>query len=357
MQSVTDLPSYAETTTPYQRWQESEGIPKYDGAHIEDLNTVKLVPWKRRGVSGAFVNLGGQEMNDGYVLEIPPKGKTNTEHHMFEEMIFVLSGRGATSITFPDGKKHIFEWEKGSLFAIPLNATHEHYNNDGTRPARFFAVTDAPLVLNLFHDVDFLFQTPFQFKERFDFDQDTWKGTGKFVAKRTWDTNFVPDVMKLKLYNMPERGAGGVNIGLEFANNTMGAHISEFPVGTYKKAHRHGFGAYVIILSGTGYSLMWNEGDKTKGRYNWRAGTTFSPPDMWWHQHFNTGTEPVKYLALRWGSRKHIMGAGFRSGSEDEGNQIEYEDEDPEIAKMFQRELTKNGAVNKMQPIKYAPRM
>ena len=32
----------------------------------------------------------------------------------------------------------------------------------------------------------------------------------------------------------------------------MTSHISQFPVGTYKKAHAHGPGAHVIILVAKG---------------------------------------------------------------------------------------------------------
>ena len=95
---------------------------------------------------------------------------------------------------------------------------------------------------------------------------------------------------------------------------------------------------------------MWEEG-KGRTRYNWQPGTIFSPPDRWFHQHFNTGTEPVRYLALRWGSRKHIMGEGFRHGSEEPDAQIEYEDEDPEIRKLFGSELVKHGAVSRMSEV------
>ena len=37
------------------------------------------------------------------------------------------------------------------------------------------------------------------------------------------------------LYEWKERGAGGRNVNFELAGNVMGSHISEFPVGRYKK--------------------------------------------------------------------------------------------------------------------------
>ena len=111
-------------------------------------------------------------------------------------------------------------------------------------------------------------------------------------------TNFVPDAVNLPLITAKERGAGGGHIRFNFAKSSLNSHISQFPIGTYKKAHAHGPGAHVIILSGEGYSLMWPEGD-TPRHYKWEVGTMIVPPNMWLHQHFNTGKTPARYLAFK----------------------------------------------------------
>jgi gentisate 1,2-dioxygenase len=129
----------------------------------------------------------------------------------------------------------------------------------------------------------------------------------------------------------------------------MEAHVSEFPVGTYKKAHRHSGGAHIIILSGQGYSLMWKQGGSPI-RTDWKTGSLFSPPEAWFHQHFNTGKEPTRYLALKavaeLESRKfkgimkqYQIHKSVKLG----GDQIEYEDEDPEIRRLYKEELAKTG--------------
>ena len=142
---------------------------------------------------------------------------------------------------------------------------------------------------------------------------------------------------------------------LELANGSMAAHISEFPVGTYKKAHRHGPGFNVIIIKGKGFSLFWREGEPIK-RYDWQDGSVFTPPAMMWHQHFNTGAEGARYLPPRLGGIKYSLGEGFGDITKVDkdvkagGNQIEYYDEDSTIRKMFEEELAKSGTYSRMNP-------
>lgn len=337
----------------YEKWVEQEGLPVYKGYYIKDLKALPLKPWARKGGLGAIINLeGAEEADDGYVCEIPPGASLKPQRHLYEEMIFILSGRGATTIWQGGEKKQTFEWQEGSLFAPPLNTWHQHFNGSGDKPARYIGVTNRPLILNLFHNLDFIFKNDFIFLDRYSGDEGYFSGKGKSLPGRMWESNFIPDVYSFLLQEWKERGAGGKNILFELSENIMGAHISEFPVGTYKKAHRHGAGAHVIILKGTGYSLMWREGEERQ-RIDWQPGSMFVPPEMWFHQHFNTGKEPARYLALRAGGRKYRVGKqwGVDESVKAGGAQIEYEDEDPGIRELFEKELAKEGVTLKMSPV------
>ena len=45
---------------------------------------------------------------------------------------------------------------------------HQHFNGSGQAPARFVSVTNAPPVINLYEDVEFVFNTKHDFKNRFN---------------------------------------------------------------------------------------------------------------------------------------------------------------------------------------------
>lgn len=329
----------------YERWQRAEGIRSYRGSYLRDLYGVELDPWPRFGQRGAFVNLAEQEKDDGYLLEIEPGGATKVQRHMYEAMVFVLSGRGATSVWQPGGAKQTFEWGPGSLFAPPLNTCYQHFNVGGSEPVRLFAVTSAPLMINIFHNQRFIFDNDFVFDDRFSpaGGANFFDGSGRHLRPRVWKTGFVPDVRAFDLQSWDARGAGSTNILLALSSNSMAAHISEFPVGTYKKAHRHDAGAHVVIVGGTGYSLLWYEGGERE-RVDWKDGDVISPKAMEYHQHFNTGPSPARYLALRWNSpefRQH--GSWHRAHSETGGQQIESENEDPLIFEEFAKACAENG--------------
>jgi hypothetical protein len=87
----------------------------------------------------------------------------------------------------------------------------------------------------------------------------------------------------------------------------------------------------------------------------WGRGSIYSPPSEWFHQHFNTGREPARHLAIRGGNlfSLSILGgnaeeqANMISTSEG-GSLLEYEDEDPEVPRRYQEALKANGVQNQM---------
>lgn len=338
--------------SPYSEWADKEGVPIIGGLMVQNIRgDLPMKMWPRKGVKGAFVRLlGGEGSMDAYIIEIPPTGQTLPERYMFEEEVVVLSGRGATSVWVEGGKKQTFEWQEGSIFSPPLNSWRQHFNGTPDQPVRLLVVSNAPVVFNLFRSTHFIFNCDHVFKDRFNSEEDYFSGKGEALPNIIWRSNFVPDIMDFALQGYSWRGAGGSGIMFEMANNTIQSHIAQFPVGTYKKAHRHGPGAHILILSGKGYSLMWKEGEP-KEKLDWQPGSLFAPPDMWFHQHFNSGAEPARYFAIHYGYWRILTeDLGPESMHTELGNEIAYEGEDDDVLDIFRSELAKSGTQPKPLP-------
>ena len=125
--------------------------------------------------------------------------------------------------------------------------------------------------------------------------------------------------------------------------------MSVFPVGTYKMAHRHGPGTVIVIPDGDGYSILWQEGQE-KRVVPWHEGSLFVPPNQWFHQHFNVGAVPARYLAI---SRPRPV---FDTDESLDERQIPYPDEDPFIRQKFEDELAKRDVQSRMPEEAYRDR-
>ncbi|MBT3792959.1 MAG: cupin domain-containing protein [Rhodospirillales bacterium] len=341
--------SYKKPPQYFFEWQKDEGIPIHETFYMEDLGKAELAPWDRFGGNGCFVNLTDSFLMGSFVLEIPPGKSLKKIHHMFEGTVYVVSGRGETVIEQKGCDPQTIEWQERSLFAPPLNTTYQHRNLDPDQPARLLVVNNAPLVLSLYHDEDFVFGNDHAFTKRYKGEETFFDGVPEYLGSRLSRVNYIQDLSEYELYNWELRGKGARTAFMSVSDNTIAAHVSSFEVGTYKKAHRHGAGAHVVMLDGEGYSLLWKDGEPRK-RVEWHAGTMFAPPEWAWHQHFNTGDKPARYLAIRNNNPEHPvrMGLpGFRhivDGKTQFGEtQIEFDQEDPVIYAEYAAELAKKG--------------
>lgn len=208
---------------------------------------------------------------------------------------------------------------------------------------------------------DFTFE-PYSNRTFFEQGSAATLGEGERENVRLVEGGLVLDINTLQLYTSTARGLANRSVEMVLSNNTMQTHLSQFDVGTYKRAHRHGPGSHVLSLEGVAYTLFWTAQAKYSDgrqhiRTDWKDGTLFVPPDRRCHQHFNTGGEPAKYMAtdsvaqkfwskaIGGGRRTHRLNTiSYRFG----GNRVDYPDEDPALRSMFEEELKKNGVSSKM---------
>jgi len=351
----------------YTKFQEREGIPVYTG-FTADVYQVELKPWKRQGpgILGAYIDLDGAgSLVNAFCLEIPPGGETKATRHLFEEQLLILRGTGETHIWQSDpAKKIVVPWREGTVFSPPLNTWYQHFNK-GPDSARMVAVTDLPLKIDIFRSADFIFGTNFDFTDRYSgqtdyFDPENSDDYRPMAGSHSLSiVNLVRDAWTWRLFHAGQ-GYGDIDRHFVLSDNTMTGHIEQFPVGTYERAHRHGPSSTIVLLSGTGYSLMWpttlgltpwedGNSDQIK-RVDWKKGIMVIPPIQWFHQHFNNGDQPARFIKLGSspGNELYPMTTQVLEGGE--RYTILFRMEDSYVRGLFEKELAKKGDEIQMPP-------
>ena len=74
----------------------------------------------------------GLRMFEVYLQELPPGGRSGKHSHVGEELHFIIEGSGYDEI---EGTR--WDWEANDVVAVPVLSTHQSFNSDPDRPARF----------------------------------------------------------------------------------------------------------------------------------------------------------------------------------------------------------------------------
>jgi hypothetical protein len=294
---------------------------------------------------------------------------------MYEEQFLVVEGRGSTEVWQEGGKKSVFEWQTGSMFAIPMNAYHRIVNASGS-PALLLAGTSAPNVMNLMDNDELIFNCPFVFRDRFDGREDYFKALDgvtrdpvRGLAMRR--SNVIPDVINCDLPLDNRRSPGSRRLQLQMAGNRFHVWLAQHETGRYSKAHAHGSAAVLLCLNGSGYSYCWPQAIGTRpfseGKRDKVVRVDYEPVGMvsaapgggdWFHQHFGINNEPLRLSAWFGPNNARGHGAGIPGTSvkdagaidiRDGGSAIPYDDEDPFLRQEYEATLRSVGAETRME--------
>src|SRR5262245_24181687 len=240
--------------------------------------------------------------------------RTFGHRHTDEVIIYFLKGHGHSII---DGVR--YDWGPGDLLSVPMFSWHRHIN-DGDEPVLRIASTTGPLSLALGQAV---------------YEDERYPAFWIYAAEGE-DARETPipggsgDVDKAKVANTryEEVDAEGGAVAIEeaqlrpnskgqakqkelvfeatamgsvayvvdprigFDSKALGVVMAEIPPGKRSGAHRHLYDEIDLIVGGRGKIIVADE------EYNFDTLDVISIPVFQWHQYFNTGTEPLRVLAI-----------------------------------------------------------
>ena len=374
--------AFKRPSMPYDRFMEAEGVPCHRGIGCKTVLELPMAPWKRLGGRGTYVQLYGTEGLWGmYVVEVPAGGALEIERHLYEKNVLVIEGRGSTEV-WQEGqaKKQTFEWQKGSLFSVPLNAFHRFVNATNS-PAILLCGTTAPNIMNLVDNPHFVFNTPYNFSDRYAGNDDYFKPGDDIepdpvrgLAMRR--TNFIPDVITTELPLDNRRSPGYRRIEPYMAGQRFYLWIGQHETGRYSKAHKHASAAILICLKGKGYTYTWPEALGTQPwkdgksqyvqRQDYEFGGMVTAAPMsgdWFHQHFGVSKDPLRLSAWFGANNSRARKPGLPGEATMDfgaidlkkgGSAIPYHEEDPFLRAEFEKYLAQDGAKSRMEEKWYA---
>jgi hypothetical protein len=257
----------------------------------------------------------------------------------------------------------------------PINTWHRLVNAT-TSPALLLAANNAPPIMNIFNSRGFVFDNPFDFRERFDASADFFKAHMDVEAETVRGraavrSNLFPDIVNCELPLDNQRAPGARRIQPYFhgypATAGTGGFIMEYPTGRYSKAHYHQSGAVIVCLKGSGYTFNWpieagprpwqnGKADQVLIQEYVAGGLVAAAPGggSWFHQHFNVSKHPVRIINY-WGGPTAGGGAMGRDdggevrawniyGIDEGGATIHYYQEDPYVRHYYAERLRGIGA-------------
>ncbi len=244
--------------------------------------------------------------------------KTLGHRHTVEAVIYILEGKGHSII---DNVRH--DWEAGDFICVPIFAWHRHINS-GTTDVVYSACTSGPMSMGM----GIAIYEDERYPEYWVYAQQSDEARRSLIPGRE---KHGQEVRKSAQAGNGERSAWEIYVDqVQFAEGeeerrrngkvlikgnemvfeqtpmgnvalaidpkrgcyvkTISSLMAEILPGRKSGAHRHVYEEINYVLAGSGYSIIEDR------RYDWKAGDALSIPIFAWHQHFNTGDQPARFL-------------------------------------------------------------
>lgn len=125
---------------PREAWNKKH--PPTEAVIVKDLKTTELIAREFRKTKARFYRLNGAIRLQPHLSELPPGGHSVNHRHTTEAVLYIVRGKGHTTVAFDGQEIERIDWEEGDLLGIPLWAWHQHFNDSETDVARYLAVQD-----------------------------------------------------------------------------------------------------------------------------------------------------------------------------------------------------------------------